>query len=392
MSGPAVRFDVAVVGGGVIGLAVAWRAAARGMTVGLVDDARPHRATWAAAGMLAPVTELHPGEEALLELNRASAARYPRFVAEVEAASGQCVAYRRCGTLTVALDAGDVDAVDELYHLQRRFGLVAERLRGSACRKLEPALAVGVRGGVHAPEDHQVDNRRLAGALREAGARAGVVTVVGTARRIESAGGAVETVVLADGSALPASRVVVTAGCWSGELEGTGGTAARVIRPLKGQILRLRARPFAVLPERTVRALVHGSPVYAVPRADGELVVGATMEEQGDDATVTAGAVHDLLRDGRAVLPGIAEAALVECGAGLRPATPDNLPLIGRPGSGAPDGLLLAAGHGRNGILLTPLTADAVVDLLDGVTAPGLDACRADRFAADPAVGTGAGR
>lgn len=379
------RADVVVVGGGVIGLSIAWRTACRGLSVAVVDDGREQRASWAAAGMLSPLSEFHAAEEELLELNLRSAQRYPSFVAELEQASSDVVAYRRCGTLVVAFDAGDATELDDLHALQLRHGLDTERLRGSQCRDLEPALAAGVRAGVHLPDDHQVDNRRLERALREAARRAGVALVAGTATAIEASAGRVEGVRLDGGAELRAgSAVVVAAGCWSERLLTSLGLQLPV-RPVKGQILRLRARPKsgAVLPERTVRAVVHGSAVYIAPRADGELVVGATMEEQGYDTIVTAGAVHELLHDARAVLPGLDEAELVECRAGLRPGSPDNLPLIGSLGRGAPDGLVVAAGHGRHGILLAPLTADAVAALLaQGSLPPLLDVCNPTRFSA----------
>lgn len=357
------QLDVVVVGGGVIGLGVAWKAASAGLTVSVLDDARRERASWAAAGMLAPVTEVHYGEDALLGLNLRSATQYPSFVADLEAASDMTVGYRPCGTLVVAGDSDDNAALDELYHHQLRLRLAVTRLRGRECRSYEPALTPSVRGGILADGDHQVDNRRLESALRRANLRAGVQLVNGSATRLECHSDRVEGVRLSDGNLLKAPTVVLAAGCWSGQLGGVPEGLLPPVRPVKGQILRLRTDPAAPLLGRTVRGLVRGTWVYLVPRSDGELVVGATMEEQGFDATVTAGAVHELLRAARELVPGMDEAVLEECWAGLRPASPDNAPLVGPT---ALPGLVMATGHGRNGILLTPVTAEGVTQVLTG--------------------------
>lgn len=369
--------DVVVVGGGVIGLAIAWRAAAAGSSVALVDDARRERASWAAAGMLAPATEVHHGEEALLELGLRSAARYPGFVAELEAAAGMAVGYRPCGTLVVAADGDDHAVLEDLFDHQRRLGLDVTRLRARQCRELEPGLGTGVRGGILAAGDHQVDNRRLEEALRRAARRAQAELVTQRVASLELRGDRVDGVRLGDGTRLVARTVVLAAGCWSGCVGGLPDDVVPPVRPLKGQILRLRTDARARLLDRCVRGLVRGAPVYLVPRADGELVVGATVEEQGFDTTVTAGAVHELLRAARALVPAVDEAALGECWAGLRPASPDNAPLLG---PSPLDGLVIATGHGRNGILLAPATADGVAGLLaSGRVADHLVAFRPDR-------------
>jgi glycine oxidase len=354
--------DLAVVGGGVIGLAVAWRAAAAGLRVMVVDPAPGGGASWAAAGMLAPVTEVHYGEQALLRLNLAAAARWPGFAAELEEAAGRPVGYLACGTLSVARDADDLAALDDLYRFQQGLGLEVERLRSRECRSLEPGLAPGVRGGVLVPGDHQVDNRALVGALLAAAARAGVVLRPATARGLRVAGGRVRGVVLDGGETLAAGTVVLAAGCWSGALDGLDRALLPPVRPVKGQLLHLRGPAAAPLARRNVRGLE----VYLVPRADGRVVVGATVEEQGYDQRVTAGAVHRLLRAAAELLPDVDELELTETVVGLRPGSPDNAPLLGQSGL---DGLVVATGHYRNGILLTPVTADAVTELLvDGRT------------------------
>jgi glycine oxidase len=349
--------DAVVVGGGVIGLAIAWRAAQAGMAVTVVDEQPGRGASWAAAGMLAPVTEVHYGERPLLGLNLAAAARWPDFAAEVEEAGGRRVGYTPGGTLAVARDADDNAALEDLYQFQLRCGLEVERLRGRECRQLEPGLHPGIRGGVLAAGDHQVDNRALVEALLVACQRVGVRMVAGRVTELTVEGDRVTGVALGDGQRLAAGTVVLAAGCWSGTLGGVAAEALPPVRPVKGQLLYLRGPADEPLCSRNVRGLE----VYVVPRGDGRVVVGATVEEQGFDTRVTAGAVHDLLRAALELLPDVAELELLETVCGLRPGSPDNAPMIGPAG---PEGLVVATGHYRNGILLTPVTADAVAELL----------------------------
>ncbi|MEU1313450.1 glycine oxidase ThiO [Streptomyces cinnamoneus] len=354
--------DVLVIGGGVIGLVVAWRAAQRGLRTAVADPAPGGGAARVAAGMLAAVTELHYGEQTLLALNLASARRYPAFTAELEEASGQDTGYRACGTLAVALDADDRAHLRELHALQQRSGLDAQWLTGRECRRLEPMLAPGVRGGLRVDGDHQTDPRRLAGALLTACERAGVVFHRSEAARAVLVRGRAAGAELADGTRVAAGQTVLAAGSLSGRLAGLPEEVLPPVRPVKGQILRLRVppshRPFL---SRTVRAVVRGGPVYLVPRENGELVVGATTEELGWDTTVTAGGVYELLRDAHELVPGITELPLVETLAGLRPGSPDNAPLLGP--TEVP-GLLAATGHHRNGVLLTPVTGDVMAEVL----------------------------
>ncbi|MFJ6521401.1 glycine oxidase ThiO [Streptomyces filamentosus] len=354
--------DVLVIGGGVIGLVTAWRAARRGLTVAVVDPEPGGGAARVAAGMLAAVTELHYGEETLLGLNLASAARYPAFVAELEEAAGLGVGYRACGTLAVALDADDRAHLRELHALQTRCGLPSEWLSGRDCRRLEPMLAPGVRGGLRVDGDHQVDPRRLAAALLVACERAGVVFHRALAERLSVAGDRARGVVLRDGTELTTGQTVLAAGSLSGRLAGLPPAVVPPVRPVKGQVLRLRIpAPYAPFLSRTVRAVVRGSHVYLVPRENGELVVGATSEELGWDTTVTAGGVYELLRDAHELVPGLTELPLTETLAGLRPGSPDNAPLLG---PSALPGLHLATGHYRNGVLLTPVTGDVMAEVL----------------------------
>ncbi|MGW5474772.1 glycine oxidase ThiO [Streptomyces chartreusis] len=354
--------DVLVIGGGIIGLVTAWRAAQRGFTTAVVDPEPGGGAAQVAAGMLAAVTELHYGEQTLLGLNLASARRYPDFAAELTDVTGHDLGYRRCGTLAVALDADDRAHLRELHALQRQSGLDSEWLSGRECRRLEPMLAPGVRGGLRVDGDHQIDPRRLTGALLAACERAGVVFHRAWAERVDVVRDRATGVTTTDGTALTTDQVVLAAGSLSGRLAGVPDAVLPPVRPVKGQVLRLTVpQRYAPFLSRTVRAVVRGSQVYLVPRENGELVVGATSEELGWDTTVTAGGVYELLRDAHELVPGITELPLTETRAGLRPGSPDNAPLLG-PTELA--GLSLATGHYRNGVLLTPVTGDAMAHVL----------------------------
>ncbi|WP_137813414.1 glycine oxidase ThiO [Gandjariella thermophila] len=350
---------VAVVGGGVIGSSIAWLAAAAGLDVRLIDPRPGSGASWVAGGMLAPITEAWPGEEALLELGSASLARWPAFAERLRAAAGRDPGLRTGGTVVAAVDAADRDELDRLAGYLGRLGREVRRLGPRELRELEPALSPSLRSGLSVPGDLAVDNRMLLAALRAASEAAGVVPVAAEARSVRS--GAVE---LADGSAVACDVAVIAAGAWSA---GLHPVLAHQVRPVKGEVLRLRARPSALPPpSRTVRGLVEGRPVYLVPRDGGGLVLGATQYEAGFDADVTVGGVRDLLHDAERLLPGVAEYALVECTAGFRPGSMDNLPLVGW----LEPGVLVATGHHRNGMLLAPVTAESVLALLRGEPAP----------------------
>ncbi|MGH3715769.1 MAG: glycine oxidase ThiO [Micromonosporaceae bacterium] len=374
--------DVAVVGGGVIGLGVAWRCAQRGLRVTVVAPEGPAAASGAAAlpgsapeaeavvpggasavaaGMLAPVTEAHFGELPLLRLALESARRWPEFAAELAAASDTDLGYRTDGTLLVAYTDDDLREVERLHRFYRSLGLPAEAVTGRECRARMPLLAPRIRGGMYAAGDHQVDPRRLTAALRRAATRAGVTF---DRRRVD------------DLAELEAGQIVLAAGAESARL------ADLPVRPVKGQILRLRtgaAAGFAL----TVRALSTSRSVYLVPRADGEVVVGATVEERGD-RTVTAGGVQELLRAAIDVVPEVSEYQLVETAAGLRPGTPDNAPLLGR----LDDRVVAATGHYRQGILLAPVTADTILTVVIGGTPDEIAPFHPHRFApgASPAT------
>jgi glycine oxidase len=351
--------DLAVVGGGVIGLAVAWRAATAGLRVTVVDPAPGGGASWAAAGMLAPVTEVDFGEESGLRLNLAARERWPSFAAELEAATGQATGFRETGALVVAADRDDAEELRRLHELQRSLGLEAEWLAPSQCRAIEAGLSPRIAGGILAPQDAQADPRAVVRALRRAFEAAGG-EIAGDAEvgAIDVAGGRVRGVRLtgADG-AIACEQVVIAAGAWSAALAPVDGPP---VRPVKGQILELRVRPG--MPEPCER-IIRSPRCYVLARGDGRVMLGATTEEQGFDTTVTADGVYRLLEAAWEVLPELAELELVNARAGLRPGTPDNAPVVGRDDL---DGLVWATGHWRNGVLLAPLTGDAVGELLAG--------------------------
>jgi glycine oxidase len=375
------QFDAVFVGAGVIGLACAWRATQRGAHVCVLERERPAAgATGVAAGMLAPVGEASWGEEKLLSLNRESLRRWPSFAEELESETGAKVAFAARGALHVALDRDEAEELRRRYELHRRLGLESEWLTGRECRALEPGLATAVRGGAHVAGEASVDPRRLAAALLAALDRRGVPVHSGAYFVSATRGRGSWRLATRDGRELDARALVLTAGCWSGRLEWLPPEARPPVRPVKGEILTLRGQAEEPVCER----IVAGERVYMVPRAEGRLVVGATVEERGFDTTLTAGGVHELLREGYRLLPEIAELELLEATAGLRPGTPDNAPLIG---PGLVDGLLVATGHFRNGVLQAPVTADSIAALLAGESPPvDLAPFSAERFATRPSA------
>ena len=342
-------------------LCCAWSIARGGGRVVVLErDAPPAGATRVAAGMLAPVGELAFGEPELLRMTLAAAERYPSFVAELEAASGIDCGFSRQGALHVALDRDEAAELRRIHKLQRSLGLGAEWLAPRHCRELEPGLTPSFNGGVHAPGEGAIDPRRMTTALLASLEAEGVEVRTGVeVREAVMEGERLSGVRTDSGEELRAGSVVLAAGAWSGVADWLPQDARPPVRPVKGQILELRALDGEAPCER----IVASERVYLVPRPDGRLVVGATVEERGFDTAVTAGGVHELLREAYRLLPEVAEMELVEAMAGLRPGTPDNLPLVG---PGALDGLLLACGHYRNGILLAPLAGDAVAELIAG--------------------------
>ena len=358
-------FDVAVIGGGVVGLAVGWRAAGRGLRVVVLERGEPgHGSSWVAAGMLAPVAEARLVEQSLLELGLAAATAYPEFVDELRAATGADPGYLPCSTLFVARDRDEAEALERELELRRVLGLEVTRLRAGEARALEPGLAPSLRLALEVRGDHAIDPRKLTAALAQA-----LVKVGGELRRgVEAEAvelGPAPGVRVAGGELVRAEHVVIAAGAWAGQLGGIPDGDRVPVHPVKGQVLRLHDPTGPGLINRVLRIPGAG---YLVPRGDGRYVLGATMEERGFDTTVTAGAAFELLRDVTELVPGVSELVLDELLAGLRPTTPDNGPAIG---PGAVAGLHWAVGHHRNGILLAPITAELVVT---GIMGEGLPA------------------
>jgi glycine oxidase len=327
-----------------------------------VADPAPGRgASYAAAGMLTPVSEAAHAERDLLNLGLASLERWAGFAAELTSATGEPTGFRQTGTLQIGYDADDLAVIDELHALQQSVGAPATRLTARECRALEPMLDPSIRGGLLVEGDGSVDPRLLTRALRAAAQAAGVTLVPNPVTEILGAA-QVAGVRLGDGGEISADLVILAAGWSSAHVKGVPAECLPPVRPVKGQILRLRATAGSgPLVRRSVRGVVRGSSIYLVPRDSGELVIGATQEELGADTTVTAGGVWELLRDARMLVPGVTELEFAEVVAGLRPGTPDNAPVLGP--SGLP-GLVLATGHFRAGVLLAPVTADTIADYL----------------------------
>ena len=354
-----LRADVAVVGAGVVGLAAAWRLARSGAEVVVIDaGAERPAASRVAAGMIAPSGEASWGEEDLLRAGLESARRWPGWARQLSEAAGTELPYRRCGSLHVALDRDEAAELRRRAELHVRLGLPTRALMPSAARTLEPGLATAVAAAIEAPEEAEVDPRRLLAALAAATAGAGTRRVAALAERVDPAAGRIE---LAGGGAVEAGAIVLATGAWAG-LDLLAAGIRPPVRPVKGEILRLRAAPSALPCER----IVVGERFYVVPREDGEVVVGATVAELGFDLRVSAGGVHELLREAYRALPELAELELVESAAGLRPGTPDNAPIVGE----LAPGLLFAGGLYRNGILLAPLVAETVAALVAGEAPP----------------------
>jgi glycine oxidase len=376
--------DALIVGGGVIGLAVGWRAARSGMRVTIVERGDPGTGTSrVAAGMIAPISEAEPSERPLLELTRRSAAAYPSFIEELEAQAGRDAGYLRCGTLMVARDGDEAAVLRREHAMRTELGLPVRALTQSEARALEPALAPTVRGALEFEGDRAIDPRALTAALTTAFADAGGELIAAEVAAIEHTDGAVTGVELTGGRAIDAAQVVIAAGPWSPAIEGLPEHARVPLRPVKGQILRLRDPTGPGLFTRVLRM----QPGYLVPRGDGRYALGASVEERGFDTAVTAGPVFELLRDAIELVPGLSELQIEELAAGIRPTTPDNMPAIG---PGALDGLHWAIGHYRHGILLAPATAELVLAALHGepLPIPGAEAFAPGRFQARQTVKT----
>lgn len=353
------HLHVVVIGAGVVGLGVAWRLAQRGARVTVFDKgAAGQGASHAAAGMLAACAEAEPGEEALIKLGRASQALWPAFAAELREASGIDVELRREGTLIVALTADDQARITHDLAFQKSLGLPVEWISAAEARRREPHLGPRLAGAIASPEDHQVENRKLANALRIAAERAGVTLREHTpVARVAVSQSRARGVTLADGAEIGADAVVLAAGAWSRLVEGIGAEALPPVRPIKGQMLALQMDAATPL----IRHVIWGPNIYMVPRNDGRLILGATVEEKGFDVALTAGGVLAVLEAAWRVVPAIEELPIAEMWVGHRPGSRDDAPILG---ASAIEGLVYATGHHRNGILLAPVTADAVAALV----------------------------
>lgn len=368
--------NVAIIGAGVIGLGIAWRLAMRGVPVAVFDKgACGAGASHAAAGMLAACAEAEPGEEALVTLGRASQARWPAFAAELKQASGVDVGLRPEGTLVVALTSDDQARLSHQLVFQQKLGLPLQWITAAETRRREPHLAGKLAGAVFSPEDTQVDNRKLATALRIAAEAAGAsISEHQAVKTISNDAGRIDGIVLADGRKVAADVVVLAAGAWSRSIDGLAPELRPPVRPIKGQMLALRMDPTAPL----LTHVVWAPGAYLVPRFDGRLLVGATVEEKGYDMSLTAGGILTLLEAAWRVVPAVEELPIDEMWVGHRPGSRDDAPILG---TGLIDGLIYATGHHRNGILLTPITADAIAELvLDGAADPAIRPFSIERF------------
>mgnify|MGYP003670931242 FL=1 len=379
---------IVIIGGGICGLGIGWRLAEQGADVTIIErDEAGQAATWAAAGMLAPQAEAEHGEEALLPLALESRAMWAEFAAELTTASGIDVDYRTEGTMVVSLDRDDREYLESRFDYFRTLGLDVEWLSGYAARQKEPHLARAVSGAVYSALDHQVDNRLVATALRAAYLAAGgtlrenlaVDEVLVSNNRV--------TGVRAGGEEIAAEAIVLAAGAWSRNLAGLPDAARPPVRPLKGQMVSVAMDPRNPLIEHVIWGPGNGivPSIYLAPKGDNRLIIGATVEEMGFDTEMTAGGLFELLRTAWEVLPGIYDLPIVESWAGLRPASRDDAPILGPT---PVDGLVLATGHHRNGILLAPVTAAKIAEyLLKGRLDPLLAPFLLERFSRVPAPG-----
>ncbi len=344
---------VAVIGGGVIGLACAWRLARAGCPVDVYErDVAGRAASWVSGGMLAPVAEYGFEDDAFFEFASRSHARYPEFLVELELDAGRRVPLNTQGTLMVGVDRDDAEAIRRLYRFRESKGLAVSWLGGSEAREAEPLLSPRVTAAMWIPDDWEVDNRALVEALRRAlEARGGALHENAPVEGLDGRAGRARGVVVA-GEVREADVVVLAAGAWSGTLDGVPAPVRPPVRPVKGQVVVLRRTDDCPL-ARVVRT----PDAYLVPKADGRLVVGATQEEMGFDLDPTAGGVFRLLEHAWEAVPAIYDLPVEALEVGLRPASRDHLPIVGE---SALPGLVMATGHYRHGVLLTPATADAV--------------------------------
>jgi glycine oxidase len=340
------KFDVIIAGGGVIGGAIALELARAGLRVALFDRQQPgQEASWASAGILSPAPE-NPGVVSMVPLGKASMSLYPEFVAQVEEISGTRVGYRPKGTLEALFSRDTKAELSTIIALHHGLGLKAEPLRPEDARELEPSLSEEVEAAVLRPEEASIDNRALTAAILQAAKRRGAEIFSGDgAKAIWREGNLCAGLVLQT-EKVEAHWTIIAAGCFSATIEGVAPFAP--VRPAKGQMAALRAD------EVKIERVLWSEKIYLVPRDDGHVLAGATVEHAGFDKRVTAGGIEKILSAAIDLAPGLANARIEETWAGLRPDSPDHLPILGPTDI---DGLLMATGHFRSGILLTPITA-----------------------------------
>ena len=372
--------NIIIIGGGVIGLGIGWQLAKAGKSVTIFERDRAGRAaSWAAAGMLAPLAEAHTEEPELLTLGSESLAIYPQWVDELEADAEMSIGYRVEGTLIVGLETDDTDQLRHLYTAQQQLGVDVNWLAGREAREIEPPLSPRVTAAIHCATDHQVDNRLMVEALQRAyQVCGGVLHENSTVDKIVIENG-IATGVQTQNGFHETDVVVLSAGCWSAQIKGLSDVIRPPVRPVKGQMLALQMEEGIDIKTiiRTVRARYPTS-VYLVPRADSRLILGATSEEMGFDTRLTFGGMFELLRGAWEAVPSVYELPILETWAGLRPGSRDNAPILGITPI---DNLIYATGHYRNGILLTPITAYEITKLiLTGKTSEIIAPFQLDRF------------
>ena len=354
---------VIIIGGGIIGLGIGWQLAKAGCTVSIYERNQAGRAaSWAAAGMLAPHAEVHFEERALLKLGVQSCRMYPEWVAELEADSRMSVGYRAEGTLIVGVDRDDARELEHLYESQQLLNLKVEWLTGAEAREMEPLLSPKITAAIWSRDDHQVDNRAMVDALIEAYRNAnGILHENTPVDKIEIVNGKAEGIRI-KGDLEEADVIVLAAGCWSSDINGLPKAVQPPVRPVKGQMLALQMEEGIVL-HKVIRAprAKYPTDVYLVPKDGGRLVIGATNEEMDFDTRLTAGGLFELLRGTWEAVPGIYDLPVLETWTGLRPGSRDNAPILGKT---AIENLIMATGHYRNGILLTPVTAREIASLI----------------------------
>ena len=369
------RPRTAIVGAGVNGLAIAWQLARHGCTVDVYERGRIGQgASWAAAGMLAPGAEAEPGEDAVTAAGRQALDLWPAFARDLQQASGIDPELRTDGLMIAATNRDEAEQLRHDHSFLQQQGVPAEWLSGAEARRREPYLRAGLPGALFSPNDGQANNRQLvralAAAARAAGAQIHEQTPVDA---LDTAQGRAAGLIV-QGARVPADAVVLCAGAWGREIDGVPTAAQAPIRPIKGQMLSLRMDPDQPL----LHHVLWAPKVYLVPRRDGQLLIGATVEEKGFEDAMTAGGVFALLEAAWRAIPAIEELPIAEMWVGHRPGSRDDAPVLG---ATPVDGLYLANGHHRNGILMTPLSGQAVAaEILTGRRHDSLAAFRVERF------------